>query len=580
MSNIKQYAQLLMLYLKPQKIKVAGLTILLVAGIATQLINPQILRNFINSALAKTSLDALTNLALLYISLIFVSQFILGLSSLLAEEVSWQATNGLRADLALHCLRLDMSFHKNRKPGELIERVDGDVSLLSNFFSQFVIRIAGNLLLFSFIIILIGFIDWRLGLALACFAFGAFFMVRKIQSLAVPHVKASLQASGEMAGFWEEHLNATEDIRANGAIAYAMQKFYKLMRVITQKDTKARVMGGISLNMWQVLFAFSYAIIFSLGAVLLGEKQLDLGTLYLIFNYTTILALNLTVVAEQLRDFQNVRAAIERIRDLYYTETKIKDTGKSSLPSGSLGLEFKNVSFEYTTDVPVLRNLSFKLEKGQTLGLLGRTGSGKTTITRLLFRFYDPNSGLIKLGEQELKDLGLRDLREKIGLVTQEVQLFQATVRDNLTFFNDEIKDEQILQIFKELGLLDWYKNLPNGLDTELTAGSSGLSAGESQLLAFARVFLQNPGLVILDEPSSRLDPVTERFIEEAIERLFQNRSGLIIAHRLKTIRNVDRILILDNGTILENGSRSELEMQTDSHFSKLLQAGMEDVLV
>jgi ABC-type multidrug transport system fused ATPase/permease subunit len=227
----------------------------------------------------------------------------------------------------------------------------------------------------------------------------------------------------------------------------------------------------------------------------------------------------------------------------------------------------------------VLDDISFSLTPGMKLGLLGRTGSGKTTLTRLLFRFYDPAQGTIRLDDRPLPELSVAALRRSVGLVTQEIQLFHASVRDNLTLFDPTVPDELILQTLQTLGLWDWYQTLPHGLDTKLAPGGSGLSAGQAQLLAFVRVFLKNPGLVILDEASSRLDPATERLLEQAVNRLLEGRTAIIIAHRLATVQRVDQIMILQNGQCLEYGRREELARDIDSHFAGLLQTGLEEAL-
>jgi ABC-type multidrug transport system fused ATPase/permease subunit len=228
----------------------------------------------------------------------------------------------------------------------------------------------------------------------------------------------------------------------------------------------------------------------------------------------------------------------------------------------------------------VLHDISFRIAAGRTLGILGRTGSGKTTLTRLLFRLYDVTGGAIRLGGIDIRDVRLDSLRRQVGMVTLEVQLFHATVRENLTFFDASISDERILQVLEELELLPWYQALPDGLDTVLAAGGGGLSAGEAQVLAFTRVFLRDPGLVILDEASSRLDPATERLIERAVDRLLADRTGIIIAHRLATVLRADDILILEDGRIREYGEREALRGDPQSRFAELLRTGMEEVLV
>jgi ATP-binding cassette subfamily B protein len=219
------------------------------------------------------------------------------------------------------------------------------------------------------------------------------------------------------------------------------------------------------------------------------------------------------------------------------------------------------------------------LEPGTVLGLLGRTGSGKTTLARLVFRLYDPAAGRIRMNGVDIRQSRLKALRQRVAIVTQDVQLFQASVRDNLTFFRPDISDERISEVIEDLELADWYQSLPQGLDTRLETGGRGLSAGEAQLLAFTRVFLRDPGLVILDEASSRLDPATEQRIERAIDKLLRNRTAIIIAHRLGTVHRADDIMILEDGSVAEYGNRERLAADTASRFHHLLQTGLEEVL-
>ena len=211
------------------------------------------------------------------------------------------------------------------------------------------------------------------------------------------------------------------------------------------------------------------------------------------------------------------------------------------------------------------------------IALIGARGCGKTTIGRLFARFYDPTAGAIRLGGTDVRNVPLDDLRGRVGLVTQDVQLFHASVRDNLTFFDPTISDQRIVEVLRELELLDWMRSLPEGLDTQI--GPRSLSAGEAQLLAFARVFFKDPGLVILDEASSRLDPATEQLVERAVGALRRGRTAIIIAHRLGTVQRADEILILDDGAVLEHGARARLAADPSSRFASLLRTGLEEVL-
>jgi ATP-binding cassette subfamily B protein len=236
---------------------------------------------------------------------------------------------------------------------------------------------------------------------------------------------------------------------------------------------------------------------------------MTVGTVYLLVYYANLLGRPIRELTQQIESLQNIGAATERLAELTCIERKIVDGPGASMPAGPLPLAFDDVSFSYTEDEPVLQDLSFQLQPGAVLGLLGRTGSGKTTLARLVYRLYDPTEGHIALGGVDSRQPRIKALRERVAIVTQDVQLFQATVRDNLTFFDAGVDDERIHAVIEELELSDWYQGLPHGLDTRLETGGRGLSAGEAQLLAFTRVFLRDPGLVILDEASSRLDPAT-----------------------------------------------------------------------
>ncbi|MEJ2732224.1 MAG: ABC transporter ATP-binding protein [Anaerolineae bacterium] len=602
--QLNAYWTLLVRHLRPQWRRSVLMIVLLLGSISLQLVNPQIMRVFIDTAQAGGPSERLLRAALFFIAVALVQQVAAVLSAYVSENVAWTATNSLRSELADHCLRLDMSFHNAHTPGEMIERVDGDVTTLANFFSQFVIRVIGNALLLAGILALLFREDWRVGLVMTGFSVLALLTLGRLRNIAVPHWVGERQASADLFGFLEERLSGTEDIRSNGAESYVMGRFYRLVRKLLQRSLKAGLMVNILLNSMYVLFSLGVAAAFAVGAWLFYAEVLTIGTVYIIFHYTNMLERPITQISRQLEDLQKAGAGITRIQELLDTHTSLQDGRlESKLPLGPLAVEFRDVSFGYKDGEQsgaqgpemVLRDLTFRLKAGVVLGLLGRTGSGKTTLTRLLFRFYDPDSGLIGLGGAvttvdaratspagrvpDIRELRLVDVRRRVGMVTQNIQLFHASVRENLTFFDESIPEARILEVLDDLGLGEWCRSLPEGLDTELESGSGGLSAGEAQLLAFARIFLQDPGLVILDEASSRLDPATERLIERAVDKLVENRTAIIIAHRLGTVQRADEIMILEDGNIREYGPRSDLANDPSSRFYHLLQTGLEEVL-
>ncbi|MGZ3627651.1 MAG: ABC transporter ATP-binding protein [Ktedonobacteraceae bacterium] len=384
--------------------------------------------------------------------------------------------------------------------------------------------------------------------------------------------------NAEFYGFLGEQLAGTEDVRANGAIGYVMVRFYHLLRGRLPPSRNAIMSIYAMVVTTIVVFAIGNAIAFVLGAYLWTTHAITIGTVYIIFYYTNLMIFPMEQIRAQLQDLQGAGAGLKRVQELLHTQPAISDGIGTPLPAGALAVDVDDVTFGYQADDPVLHRLDFHIQPGSILGVLGRTGSGKTTLARLVLRLYDPQQGQVRIGGVPVRELHLHDLRQAVGMVTQDVQLFHATVRENLTFFNTAISDERIVEALEDLGLATWYRALPQGLDTELGSDGQGLSAGEAQLLAFTRVFLANPRLVILDEATSRLDPATERLIERAMDKLFEGRTGIIIAHRLATVERTDDILVLQGGCIQEYGPRTILAKDVSSRFYHLLQTGLEEV--
>ncbi|HEU4962765.1 MAG TPA: ABC transporter ATP-binding protein [Bacilli bacterium] len=576
--TLRQYVELFASTLGPQKGRVIWMFLLLLTGIGLQLMMPQLISRYIDTAETGGTVRTLSWIAGGFIAITVVNQVVHLFGTYFSENVGWSATNKLRVELALHALRLDMSFHKEHSSGAMIERVDGDVLNLANFFSKFIVHVFGNIVLLIGIIAVLFVENIWIGSVFAAFAVVAMFALHLVREFAMSHWAKARQTNAELFGFLGERMTGAEDIRANGAVPYTMRRLHQLLYKLLLVERPAHVRGHSIWPATMLLFGVGYLLVFALGFWLYGDHAITIGTIYLMFSYMENLRTPVERLSQQLQELQKAGASIRRIRQLLAIKQEIVDGPGANFPAGALEVAFDNVTFAYAQDTPVLHNLTFTLEKGKVLGLLGRTGSGKTTISRLLFRLYDPQQGAIRFGGQDIKAATLHQLRTSIGIVTQEVRLFQASVRDNITLFDRTIADEKIKAVLDDLGLGDWYRTLPNGLDTELTLGG-GLSAGQAQLLSFARVFLRDPQLVILDEASSRLDPLTERLIDKAVARLLQDRTAIIIAHRLQTIQEADDILILDGGHIAEHGRREELERDPHSRYSQLLQTGLEEVL-
>ena len=565
-------------YVGPEWRRVAILGFLVAASIALQLAAPQLLRSFIDNAIAGAELDVLVRIAVLFVALALGQQLAAALATYLGESVGWVATNALRADLALHCLTLDLGFHKARTPGELIERIDGDVTALAGFFSRFIVNVLGNVVLLIGVLIVVAFEDWRAGLALTTFAALAVGMLLgPLRTIAVGGWRRVRETSAQTYGFLGERLGGTEDIRSSGAEAHILNGLALHHRDWLRSRRRAMLGVGAIWATTILMFAIGNAVAFAVGGWLWTIGAISVGTVYLLFYYTELLRRPIEAFRRELEDMQRAIASLGRVDELMRTSSAVVD-GLAALPTGALGVELDGVSFGYDAEL-VLRDVSVRIEPGRVLGILGRTGSGKTTLARLLVRFYDPTSGAVRLGGVDLRDAALDSVRSHATLVSQDVQLFSASIRDNLTLFDRRIDDSQLTDVLARVGLGSWLRAQPgtDPLGAEMTSG--GLSAGEAQLLAFARVFLRDPGLVVLDEASSRLDPVTERHVERAIDALLANRTAIVIAHRLATVDRCDEILMLEDGRVAEYGSRAALASDPGSRFAQLLRIGLEPVL-
>lgn len=574
--SAKRYVSLLRTYVAPQWLKALLMVVFLLLSIGLQLLGPRLVGSFIDTLRNGVNSGLLLTLSITFIVIALVNQLVSVAVSYLSEYVAWTAANRLRHDLVAHTLSLDMSFHTTKTPGELIERIDGDVNQLANFFSLFIITLLSNLLLLLGILFLLFFIDWRLGLLVTTILIVSLWILLRIRNYSTPLWIHFRQKSAEFFGFLSEHLVGTEDIRANGAMQASMNQFYLLLRQWLPIRKKAIMLGTGTGVTTITLYTISIAISLAFGLFLWSQGSITIGTFYVIYAYIALLAIPLEQIQVQIQDLQQVDACIQRIEELLHTPSQLRVTspseeGQRTLPPGPLSLEFRHVSFAYTPDERILHDLKFFVQPGKILGILGHTGSGKTTIARLLFRLYDPQEGQICVQGLPIDMLPVREFRRHLGMVTQDVQLFHATLRDNLTFFNRTVADSQVVEALEQVGLHSWYQALPDGLETMLGSDGRGLSAGEAQLVAFARIFLANPQVVVLDEASSRLDYATERLIDQAVKKLFQQRTCIVIAHRLATLECADDILLLERGRVLEYGKRETLLKDPFSHFSQLL---------
>ncbi len=575
-----EHLKILRKYLKGQGLMLFFLFITIAISTGIQLVGPSIISDFIDTSIYHSNVNKMISLAVAYIVLALINILIAILITYLSQKIGWRSTNTLREDLVKHSVGLDMSFHKEKTHGEMIEIIDGDVGTLFNFFSNMSITIFSNCMLVIGILVVYMRKDYRMGIIQIIFSLLAFIALMKIRKFGVSIRKESRKIETDIYSFVGESITNTEDIKGNGNTKYVFNRFNNLMDKWLPVRIKSSIVGWWPFTILMILQAIGFGICFIMGTYLWKTDVITVGTIYLFYNYTNLLLNPINALQRQMTDLQKVGASISRILNLLNQKNSIIDSKKDIDIDFSKGLLLDNVSFKYDEDREILKNINYKINKGKKVALLGRTGSGKTTLASLIVRFYDVNNGGIYLGKNNIKDISLKNLRENIVYVTQDIQILNTNIRNNLTFYNKQISDSSILEAIKNMGLEEWFEKFEHGLDTNIGVGGVGLSAGEAQLLAFIRAFIKNPQVVILDEVTSKLDLETESKIQIAINNILKDKIGIIIAHRMQTINEVDEIIIMEDGEIIECGDAYKLRQDSTSDFYQLLSSINEEGVI
>jgi ATP-binding cassette, subfamily B, bacterial len=548
---------------------------LLLVALVLRLAMPAMLGWFVDAALDGRPADDLIRIAAAYVAIALTAEVLSLIVTWGAVHLSWRAGNRLRERLAHHALRLEMAWHGKHSPGQLIERIDGDVEALSVFFANVLVHVLGNVLLMVGMLSVTFLIDPLAGMVLLITSIVGAYVLFRVRSAAVPAREAEREANAILYGDLEERLGGLDDLKANGAGDYAVHRLHANSARSWAAARRASWLGDGSYAVAAITFAIGSVVTLGLGFYLHSSGIVTTGQVLALFRYSEMLRQPLERIAEQMKEFQKALAGARRASLLLATEPAIRPgaLGDGALPPGALGIDFDQVTFAYSDGAPALRDVDLHIAPGTHVGVVGRTGSGKTTLGRLVLRLWDATSGAVRVGGTDVRDLDTATLRSRIAVVTQDVELFRASLRDNLTLFGTRpATDDELTGVIDTVGLDEWFASLPDGLDSHLDGGRS-LSAGQAQLLAMARAFLSDPAVVILDEASSRLDPLTEARLATATRSLLDGRTAIIVAHRLATLDEVDEIVVVESGRIVEHDHRHVLAGDERSRFAALLAA-------
>ena len=521
---------------------------------------PMLINYAIDNYILIPNKEKLLNITTLLLGLLFVEAFIQFFYIYLSTWIGQHVIQDLRAKIFKHILSLKMKYFDNTPIGTLVTRAVSDIETIADIFSQGLLVIIAELLKLVVVVIMMFYTDWRLAI---------------ITMLTIPillvatswfkrNIKASFQDVREQVSqlntFVQEHIVGMNVVQ----IFNREQAEYKKFKTINKSHRDAHLRSifyyAVFFPIVEVLSAMSIGLIVWYGGQgILSGKDITVGELIAFILFIHMMFRPIRQLADRFNILQMGIVGSERVFKVLDTDAKIADLGENTLENMEGAISFKEVDFSYKKDEWVLKGLTFEIKAGKMLALVGRTGAGKTSIISVLNRFYETQKGTIAIDGIDIDTVQLANLRENIALVQQEVFLFSDSILNNITLFDTDITRIEIVEAAKEIGVHDFIETLPNTYDYVVGERGVTLSAGQRQLIAFLRVYVRNPKILILDEATSSIDTATEELLQNALEKLSKDRTTIVIAHRLSTIVKADKILHLKNGSVLEEGTHNQL---------------------
>ena len=549
-----------------------GASVAAVVSTLSRVAGPLVIREGVDGGIIPQNTSVITTAALVFAAIV-VAQY--ASTRITLYTVAWMGERfmmDLRTRIFAHVLRLDMAFFGRTKTGVLVSRLTSDIESLQIFASEGALSVVGSTLMVVGVSAALFVVDPLLaGLVMLLMPFLLFTSYRFGRRSA----KAYRQWRGQIAkvlAALSENISGVREVQANAQEHRQEERFSEIDQVYYQKAMKAAKTVVDYFPRMDALRAIGLAMVLFVGGNRVLDGEMTLGSLIAFLLYLNWFFEPIVQLANVYNLLQGALAALFKLYGLADEEPSIRQAAEPRpLPSPVQGnVEVRQMTFGYDPNEMVISDMDLRIPAGQRVAVVGATGSGKSTLAKLLARFYDPQSGVITLDGIDLREIGFADLRRAVALVPQEGFLFEDSLRFNLAFGMAEINDSQLWEACRAAGIAEWVESLPEGLDTPMRERGNRLSSGERQLVALTRALIVEPAIVILDEATSNLDPGTEEQIEEAIETLLAGRTSIVVAHRLRTAQRADRVLVMESGQVVEDGTYDELAVR-DGHFAELI---------
>jgi ATP-binding cassette subfamily B protein len=563
-------------YITPFWLAVLGAILLSLIITGCSLALPHLVRVAVDRFITASDLATATRLAgvarlsLLFLGLVATGFFANFLQVVVLEWAGQRIMHTMRQDLFRHLLSLANAFFNRNPVGKLVTRLTNDIQNMHEMFTSVIVTLFNDLVRLAGILIILLLMNWRLALMMLVLVpviVVNTMLFSRLARVAFREIRTQL---ARLNSFLQEVIGGISVIQLFSREDYTRERFAELNDSYLERSLYQIKIFGIFMPLLEVLSSVAVGLIIWYGGGQIIQEKMTLGMLVAFLSYMRLFFQPLRDLSQKYSIVQSALASAERIFQLLDSENTLPAPAKPWRPARLAGaIEFAGVSFGYRSDSPVVRELNFRVAPGETLAIVGATGAGKTTIINLLERFYDPDRGVVRVDGHDLKEFDPIFLRRRIGLVMQEVYLFPATVRENIVL-DRELSEERLAAVVADAQLTETIAALPLGLETRLGEAGLDLSAGQRQLLALARVLARDPRILVLDEATASIDTETEMLIEKALAATLANRSSVVIAHRLSTIRRADRILVMDHGRIVEEGSHEELMRRPGGRYRRL----------